>query len=136
MTTIKVNEYSLNCLCFKTYDNELGFPSDSVPCICSINAGLDPYVAEWVCEALGYPQTPIFYLSCFGTNSNFRGMGYGRQMLKYIKQYFRGCVLYLEVSSLGEMSNQQLKAFYESEGFHEICPKDGYPMYYTMAIKL
>ena len=136
MTTIKVNEYSLNYLSFNTYDDELGFTPDSNKRICSIYAKLISYMPKWICEELGHPQVPVFHLTCFGTNSNMRRMGYGRQMLKYIKQYFTNCILLLEVGSLGEMSDQQLKAFYESEGFYEICPKDGFSMYYTMAIKL
>ena len=35
-----------------------------------------------------------------------------------------------------EMTNEQLKAFYESEGFKEILPKEGYVAHYTMAIEL
>ena len=92
---------------------------------------------KWVVDVLNAePQKQFFYVHSFGTYRSVRNRGYGRKMLQHIKKYYAGCVLFLEVGSCGEMTNEQLKAFYESEGFKEICPEDGYTTHYTMAIEL
>ena len=92
---------------------------------------------KWIVDVLNAePQKQFFYVHSFGTYRRLRNRGYGRKMLQYIKEYYAGCVLFLEVGSCGEMTNEQLKAFYESEGFREILPKEGYVAHYTMAIEL
>ena len=92
---------------------------------------------KWVVDVLNAePQKQFFYVHSFGTYRSLRNRGYGRKMLQHIKKYYAGCVLFLEVGSCGEMTNEQLKAFYESEGFKEICPEGGCVMHYTMAIEL
>ena len=77
--------------------------------------------AQWVREAVNAsPQKQFLYLSCFGTKKALWRRGYGRKMLQYIKDHYPEHVLFLEVNSCGDMTNKQLKAFYESEGFREI----------------
>ena len=84
-----------------------------------------------VLPALGYK--PTLYISCFGVyDRHNRGKGYGRIMLRWLKEYFNGCVLWLEVSSLGPMTNEQLIGFYKSEGFIESPDNNSrsYPLMY------
>ena len=96
-----------------------------------------PIPPKWIVGVLNAePQKQFFYVHSFGTYRSLRNRGYGRKMLQHIKKYYAGCVLFLEVGSCGEMTNEQLKAFYESEGFKEICPEGGCVMHYTMAIEL
>ena len=84
-----------------------------------------------VLPALGYK--PTLYISCFGVyDRHNRGKGYGRKMLKWLKDYFNGCILWLEVSSMGPMTNEQLIGFYKSEGFIESPDNNNrsYPLMY------
>jgi ribosomal protein S18 acetylase RimI-like enzyme len=84
-----------------------------------------------VLPALSYK--PTLYISCFGVYDRCnRGKGYGRIMLRWLKDYFNGCVLWLEVSSLGPMTNEQLIGFYKSEGFIESPDNNNrkYPLMY------
>lgn len=96
----------------------------------------------WINEALKEQfgtnkSTQVLYLHSFGTKVEKRHKGYGRQLLEYVKEFYNGCVVVLEVSSMGQMTNKQLKMFYESVGFEEILPLDGgYPAHYTMVIDL
>ena len=111
--------------------------NESPVCVTEINVSYQRRPIKWMVDAVNAePQKQFFYVSCFGTKREFWRRGYGRKMLQYIKDYYTGCVLLLEVGSYGEMTNEQLKAFYESEGFKEICPEGGYTMHYTMAIEL
>lgn len=76
---------------------------------------------------------PVLYIYCFGVYDICnRGKGYGRIMLRWLKDYFNGCVLWLEVSSLGPMTNEQLIGFYKSEGFIESPDNNNrkYPLMY------
>ena len=84
-----------------------------------------------VLPALSYKQA--LYISCFGVyDMRNRGKGYGRIMLRWLKEYFNGCVLWLEVSSIGPMTNEQLIGFYKSEGFIESPDNNSrsYPLMY------
>lgn len=82
-------------------------------------------------------STQVAYLHSFGTKVIERHKGYGRALLEHVKEYYKGCIVFLEVGAAGEMTNEQLKAFYESVGFKEILPLDGgYPAHYTMVIDL
>ena len=84
-----------------------------------------------VLSALSYK--PTLYISCFGVYDMCnRGKGYGRIMLRWLKDYFNGCILWLEVSSLGPMTNEQLIGFYKSEGFIESPDNNNrkYPLMY------
>ena len=78
-------------------------------------------------------QKPLIYLSCFGTNLDYQHKGYGRKMLQWVKEYFADCVLWLHVCSGGEMTDDELIGFYESEGFNKL--DDGY-YFQTMYIEL
>lgn len=84
----------------------------------------------------------IFYFCDFTTYSEVdRKKGYGREMLKKVKDYFKGSILYLYVGTDDEnyITNQQLTEFYSSEGFNEIFPPEGvksYKNYRTMIIEL
>jgi len=91
---------------------------------------------QWWLEELNYPNKHLVYFSCFGTPPHLRRKGYGRKLLQAVKDYYEGCIVILEVRSIGEMSDEQLVEFYKSEGFEEINPKDGYVAYTTMAIEL
>ena len=92
---------------------------------------------EWLMNAFNRPQKHYIYFGDFGTNSLVRRKGYGRKLLKDVKKYYEGCVVYLAVSSCGEMSNAQLIEFYASEGF-KLIEHDDYPYkdYPVMAIEL
>lgn len=62
---------------------------------------------------------PIVYFSSFYTSKEYRSKGYGRKMLKYIKEYYKGYIVVLHVGGMGVLSNEQLVEFYKSEGFKE-----------------
>jgi L-amino acid N-acyltransferase YncA len=84
-----------------------------------------------ILPALSYK--PTLYVSCFGIyDKEKKGKGYGRKMLRWLKEYFNGCVLWLEVSSMGPMTNEQLIGFYKSEGFIESPDNNSrsYPLMY------
>ena len=89
---------------------------------------------KWLTNVLGEPQKHYVCFFNFGTNRLLRHKGYGRKLLQDVKKYYEGCVVYLGVSSLGEMTNEQLIKFYESEGFKLM---ENNPHYYpVMAIEL
>ena len=92
---------------------------------------------EWLMNAFSRPQKHYIYFCGFVTNSLVRHKGYGRKLLKDVKKYYEGCVVYLVVGSYGEMSNTQLIEFYASEGFKLIENDDYlYKNYPVMAIEL
>ena len=77
---------------------------------------------------------PLFYFYSFGVSeSRFLRKGYGKKLLRYIISYYRCCVIVLQVSSIGKMTNEQLINFYEKNGFKRIYPED-YTQQYPLMI--
>lgn len=99
-------------------------------------AEIDYYPSWWLLEALNSPNKQIIYFHSFGTIYGLRGRGYGRKLLKDVKQYYKGCIVYLGVGALGELTNEQLIEFYKSEGFKLIEEAKRYVSYPVMAIEL
>ena len=68
---------------------------------------------------LGHECDKIFYLHSFGTRNDMLGKGYGRKMIQYLKERYKGSVLYLCVCPpwWGKLSTSALIKFYKSEGF-------------------
>lgn len=70
-----------------------------------------------------YSKEPHIYFHSFFIYREYRRKGHGKRLLDAIKTFFKirmkyGKVLMtLRYNSIGEMSNEQLKAFYEREGF-------------------
>lgn len=61
----------------------------------------------------------IYYFNNFGTFPAYRGKGYARKMLQYVKEYYKGKIVYLYVGASpgGSLNDEQLIKFYKSEGF-------------------
>lgn len=90
--------------------------------------------------ALGHNIDKLLYLHSFGTRADKQKNGYGRKMLQYLKDNYRGCVLLLTVCPpyWGQLSTMQLIKFYESEGF-VLLDRDStknYALYPVMLIEL
>lgn len=79
-----------------------------------------------------YNNKEIKYIHSFGTNKLYRHKGYGRKLLQYVKEKYKGYILILDVGSLGPMTQEQLIDFYKSEGFKQLANKP----YYRMIIVL
>ena len=77
---------------------------------------------------------PIVYFSSFYTMREYRKHGYGRMMLRYVKEYYKGCIVFLHVAGFGDLSDEQLVEFYKSEGFKEY--NSDYPHNPLLAIVL
>ena len=81
-----------------------------------------------------YSEEPHIYFHSFFIKREYRRKGHGRRMLEAIKTFFKIRIKYgkvlmkLTYGSIGEMSNEQLKAFYEREGFKS-STKDERVMY-------
>lgn len=85
---------------------------------------------------LGPLYKPTFYFNSFYVENGHRRKGYGIKMLKYIKSYYRGCNIVLQVCSTGAMTNEQLIAYYERAGFKRVNPEwytSSYPLMYIEA---
>ena len=114
-------------------------PKITIDTITSISASYTAYMDRTTRDKLKEVtpcmggQKPLIYLSCFGTNLYYQHRGYGRKMLQWVKEYFADCVLWLHVCSAGEMTDDELIGFYESEGFNKL--DDGYD-FQTMYIEL
>jgi GNAT superfamily N-acetyltransferase len=89
---------------------------------------------NYIFEQFHNLSRPIIYFSSFFTPVEHRNKGYGRKMLKYIKEYYKGCIVFLHVAGFGELSDEQLVEFYKSEGFKEY--NSDYPHNPLLAIVL
>ena len=114
----KVLQESRHGVIFRFYEPKLRKDA-SISSICAtFSSHIPPNMLEWMANSVpSMYYKPLIYLSCFGTYEDFRRRGYGRQMIQWVKDYFKHCVIWLEVGSTCEMTNEQLIGFYESEGF-------------------
>ncbi len=94
------------------------------------------YPPKWLIDALNLQNRHLIYFCNFGTKCFFRGKGYGRILLQDVKKYYKNCVVYLGVGSIGVLTNEQLIKFYESEGFKIIEEAKKHVSYPMMAIEL
>ena len=81
--------------------------------------------------SLGPSYKPTFYFWNFWVEKDLRRQGYGIKMLDYIKRYYKGCTIVLQVDSCGSMTNSQLIAYYQRNGFKRVTPDwylSGYPL--------
>lgn len=75
---------------------------------------------DYILDSVQDPNKKFVYLSDFGVDRDFQHLGYGRTLLRYVINCYHGCNIYLRVSSIGSMSNEELIEFYKSEGFREV----------------
>lgn len=119
---------------FRLYDdNEDEIKTDA---ICSALTYLNELPLECIIKPFKRTNKCFIRFCNFGTNHAFRHKGYGRKLLQDVKEYYKGCIVYLLVSSIGEMSNKDLINFYASEGFKLIENYKNYTSYPTMVIEL
>ena len=88
-------------------------------------------------KVVGFPRTgDIFYLSSFGTMSDYRRKGYGRKLMNFVKENTKGQFIYLIVHSPSEriITDKQLVKLYESFGFKVHEKKDEYKDYTWMIL--
>jgi GNAT superfamily N-acetyltransferase len=62
-------------------------------------------------------EKDIYYLGSFLVYGEHRRKGYGRQLIKRIKEDYKGKVLVLDAQSFGTLLQEDLINFYASEGF-------------------
>lgn len=77
-----------------------------------------------------FTNKKLLYLHNFGTEREYRRQGYGRHLLKEVLRKYSDCVIFLHVSSSGEMNNEQLIQFYEQEGFKKLCEDEEFQIMY------
>lgn len=95
------------------------------------------YLDKIICKETNQRKDKkIVYLHCFGTEPHCRRKGYGRKLIQDVKQYYKGCLVYLRVSSIGEMTNEQLIDFYKSEGFNLVENTEKYVPQPVMYVEL
>ena len=71
-------------------------------------------------ECNNFPKNiKIYYLCNFRTHKNYRGKGYGKELLNLVKEETKGQYIYLYVGAFdnGQLTDEQLVEFYHSTGF-------------------
>ena len=93
---------------------------------------------RFVRDYVNKPLNKFIYFGNFFTKPLARKKGYGRKLIKEVKEYYKGYVIYLGVGCFGPgniMTDEQLVAFYESEGF-KVVPQSEDGPYTIMLIEL
>lgn len=73
------------------------------------NVGEHPYTDK--------EDKDILYLSSFLVYPEYRRKGYARQLLRKVKEEYKGKVIVLHAQSFGPLLQEDLTNFYASEGF-------------------
>lgn len=78
-------------------------------------------------KELDFPmEGDVCYIHSFMTEGNMRNQGYGRKLMQFLLDSIKGHFAYLIVSSIGDMTDDQLVEYYKSFGFEEHYKKNCY----------
>ena len=127
-----------NCVVFDVYDN---VENETVEGLVASVVTEKKYPYRFISDFVGKPENQFVYFSDFYTKPFARKRGYGRKIIQDVKEYYKGYVVYLGVGCYGRgemMNNNQLIAFYESEGFKVVPQPEDVPFtsYTIMFIEL
>jgi RimJ/RimL family protein N-acetyltransferase len=88
---------------------------------------ISPLQSEWDFDLWGDIEGSAIYLHRLAVNTDYKGQGFGQEMIQWIEKHFFGQFMYLRLDCVSD--NPRLNQFYKDCGFTFVGTTDGFNKY-------